>query len=83
MARSTEGCVIQVAYPLPIPSFPSTYFCCTKVSRCPLAQRLLPFTQYKESILRRGGVVGALRNCCFESKVGHRMTEQTMMTRAD
>eukprot|EP00730_Choanoeca_flexa_P017002 TRINITY_DN8129_c0_g1_i1.p1 TRINITY_DN8129_c0_g1~~TRINITY_DN8129_c0_g1_i1.p1 ORF type:complete len:368 (+),score=89.72 TRINITY_DN8129_c0_g1_i1:31-1134(+) len=30
-------------------------------------QRLLPFTQYQESILRRGGVIGALRNCCFDS----------------
>lgn len=30
-------------------------------------QRLLPFTQYEESIVRRGGVVGTLKNCCFES----------------
>ncbi|EDQ89296.1 uncharacterized protein MONBRDRAFT_32489 [Monosiga brevicollis MX1] len=29
-------------------------------------QRLLPFTQYVDSRIRRGGVIGALRNCCFE-----------------
>lgn len=29
-------------------------------------QRLLPFTEYKESLVRRGGVVGTLKNCCFE-----------------
>ncbi|NXS63629.1 HGH1 protein, partial [Brachypteracias leptosomus] len=29
-------------------------------------QRLLPFTQYKESVVHRRGIVGALRNCCFE-----------------
>lgn len=30
-------------------------------------QRLLPFTEYKESLIRRGGVVGTLKNCCFET----------------
>ncbi|NXN30013.1 HGH1 protein, partial [Nycticryphes semicollaris] len=29
-------------------------------------QRLLPFTQYKDSTDHRRGIVGALRNCCFE-----------------
>lgn len=29
-------------------------------------QRLLPFTEYKDSLVRRGGVVGTLKNCCFE-----------------
>ncbi|CAG9861611.1 unnamed protein product [Phyllotreta striolata] len=29
-------------------------------------QRLLPFTEYKESLVRRGGVIGTLKNCCFE-----------------
>ncbi|XP_063041797.1 protein HGH1 homolog [Engraulis encrasicolus] len=33
--------------------------------RC-VVQRLLPYTQYEESVLRRGGVVGTLRNCCFD-----------------
>lgn len=33
--------------------------------RCVL-QRLLPFTQYKSSAVKRGGVVGTLRNCCFD-----------------
>nr|XP_031831920.1 protein HGH1 homolog [Nomia melanderi] len=29
-------------------------------------QRLLPFTEYADSIIRRGGIVGTLRNCCFD-----------------
>ncbi|KAK1804768.1 hypothetical protein P4O66_003616 [Electrophorus voltai] len=33
--------------------------------RC-VVQRLLPFTQYEGSVTRRGGVVGTLRNCCFD-----------------
>ncbi|XP_041932859.1 protein HGH1 homolog [Alosa sapidissima] len=33
--------------------------------RC-VVQRLLPYTQYEESTVRRGGVVGTLRNCCFD-----------------
>ncbi|XP_061641155.1 protein HGH1 homolog isoform X1 [Phyllopteryx taeniolatus] len=33
--------------------------------RCAV-QRLLPFTQFEASALRRGGVVGVLRNCCFD-----------------
>ncbi|XP_036371873.1 protein HGH1 homolog [Megalops cyprinoides] len=33
--------------------------------RC-VVQRLLPFTQYEGSTVRRGGVVGTLRNCCFD-----------------
>lgn len=33
--------------------------------RCVL-QRLLPFTQYQASVVRRGGVIGTLRNCCFD-----------------
>ncbi|XP_037658758.1 protein HGH1 homolog [Choloepus didactylus] len=33
-----------------------------------VVQRLLPFTQYPESSVRRGGVVGTLRNCCFEHR---------------
>ena len=31
-----------------------------------IVPRLLPFTQYAESVIRRGGVVGLLRNLCFE-----------------
>lgn len=30
-----------------------------------LLQRLLPFTEYSKSTVKRGGVVGTLRNCCF------------------
>ncbi|XP_046386110.1 protein HGH1 homolog [Ischnura elegans] len=33
--------------------------------RC-VIQRLLPFTEYKDSLIRRGGIVGTLRNCCFD-----------------
>jgi len=29
-------------------------------------QRLLPFTEYTKSIVKRGGVVGTIRNCCFD-----------------
>ncbi|XP_010959475.2 protein HGH1 homolog [Camelus ferus] len=35
--------------------------------RC-VVQRLLPLTQYADSSVRRGGVVGTLRNCCFEHR---------------
>ncbi|KRT79669.1 Armadillo repeat containing protein, partial [Oryctes borbonicus] len=31
-------------------------------------QRLLPFTEYKDSHIRRGGIVGTLRNCCFDTE---------------
>lgn len=31
-----------------------------------IVPHLLPFTQYMESVIRRGGVVGLLRNLCFE-----------------
>ncbi|XP_076257144.1 protein HGH1 homolog [Rhynchophorus ferrugineus] len=30
-------------------------------------QRLLPYTEYKESLIRRGGIIGTLKNCCFET----------------
>ncbi|XP_043281992.1 protein HGH1 homolog isoform X2 [Venturia canescens] len=30
-------------------------------------QRLLPFTEYPDSIVRRGGIVGTLKNCCFDT----------------
>ena len=33
--------------------------------RC-IMQKLLPFTEFKDSLIRRGGIVGALKNCCFE-----------------
>ncbi|XP_068598727.1 protein HGH1 homolog [Brachionichthys hirsutus] len=33
--------------------------------RC-VVQRLLPFIEYQPSHIRRGGVVGTLRNCCFD-----------------
>ncbi|KAI0231156.1 HGH1-like protein [Lamellibrachia satsuma] len=32
-----------------------------------IMQRLLPFIQYEASLVRRGGIVGTIRNCCFES----------------
>ncbi|XP_023721778.1 protein HGH1 homolog isoform X2 [Cryptotermes secundus] len=33
--------------------------------RC-VIQRLLPYTEYLPSHVRRGGIVGTLRNCCFD-----------------
>lgn len=29
-------------------------------------QRLIPFTEYVDSLVRRGGIVGTLKNCCFD-----------------
>ena len=34
-------------------------------SKC-IIPRLLPYTQFQDSVIRRGGVVGLLRNICFE-----------------
>lgn len=34
--------------------------------RC-IIQRLLPFTHYQKSMVRRRGIVTALKNCCFET----------------
>lgn len=31
-------------------------------------QRLLPFTEYPDSIIRRGGIVGTLKNCTFDTE---------------
>jgi len=31
-------------------------------------QRLLPFTEYSKSVVKRGGVVGTIRNCCFDTE---------------
>ncbi|XP_055958054.1 protein HGH1 homolog [Patella vulgata] len=38
----------------------------TNKDRC-IIQRLLPFTEFSASEIRRGGVIGAIRNCCFDS----------------
>ncbi|XP_072749962.1 protein HGH1 homolog [Anoplolepis gracilipes] len=35
--------------------------------RC-VIQRLLSFTEYSDSIIRRGGVIGTLKNCTFDTK---------------
>lgn len=32
----------------------------------PLITRLLPFVQYQGSVVRRGGIIGFMRNLCFE-----------------
>ena len=32
-----------------------------------VVQRLLPFTEFKQSAIRRHGVVGTLKNCCFDT----------------
>ncbi len=39
-------------------------------TRC-VVQRLLPYTEYSASVVRRGGVIGTLRNCCFETGIVH------------
>lgn len=38
--------------------------------RC-VIQKLLPYTQYTDSLTRRGGIVSILRNCCFEVGESH------------
>lgn len=49
---------------------------------CKLMARLLPFSEYSASSVRRGGVIGAIRNCCFDTKV-HEMllTEMDLLPR--
>jgi hypothetical protein len=32
-----------------------------------IIQRLLPFTEFKQSAVRRAGIVGTLKNCCFDT----------------
>ncbi|XP_013870774.1 protein HGH1 homolog [Austrofundulus limnaeus] len=44
---------------------PEARACMMDRDRC-VIQRLLPFTQYEASLVRRGGVIGTLRNCCFD-----------------
>ena len=34
---------------------------------CCVIQRLLPFTTYSASLVKRRGIVAVLKNCCFES----------------
>lgn len=34
-----------------------------------LFQRLLPFTYFKESVVRRGGTVGLVKNVCFDTSL--------------
>lgn len=48
-------------------------FCLTFTSMCCrcVIQRLLPFTQYQASAVRRGGIIGTLRNCCFDHSEIH------------
>ena len=40
----------------------------THKDRC-LLQQLLPFTGYQASKVRRGGIIGVIRNCCFDPGV--------------
>ncbi|XP_066481435.1 protein HGH1 homolog isoform X2 [Tiliqua scincoides] len=46
-------------------------------SRC-LVQRLLPLTQPAGSALHRGGVVGTLRNCCFDYECHEWLLSETV-----
>ena len=34
-----------------------------------LLQRLLPFVHYQDSLIRRGGIVGLVRNLCFDTGI--------------
>lgn len=44
---------------------------------CALFSRLLPFSEFSGSSVRRGGVIGAIRNCCFDSE-NHQMLLKDM-----
>ena len=35
--------------------------------------RLLPYTTYTKSIIRRGGIIGAIKNCCFDYEAHERL----------
>ncbi|TNN60730.1 Protein HGH1 [Liparis tanakae] len=54
---------------------PEARSCMLDKERC-VIQRLFPFTQYRASAVRRGGVVGTLRNCCFD----HGETREASLT---
>ena len=45
--------------------------------RC-VIQRLLPFTTYNASLTKRGGIVGTLKNCCFETGELYLLTYQSI-----
>lgn len=40
------------------------FFCQTDAETL---SRLIPFVQYEESVVRKGGIVGLLKNICFDS----------------
>ncbi|CAH1801591.1 unnamed protein product, partial [Owenia fusiformis] len=46
---------------------PSTRQFIMDKDRC-VIQRLLPFTEFTESTIRRHGIIGTLRNCCFDTE---------------
>ena len=39
----------------------------TDKQKC-VIQRLVAFTEYSSSVVKRGGVVGTIRNCCFDTE---------------
>ena len=43
---------------------------------CQLLQKLLAFTDYKQSSVRRGGVISCLRNCCFDTDIHEMLLNQ-------
>lgn len=43
------------------------------VSKDVILLRLLPYTTYQKSIIRRGGIIGAIKNCCFNYDVHERL----------
>ncbi|XP_065889609.1 protein HGH1 homolog isoform X2 [Dysidea avara] len=43
-----------------------------------LLQRLLPFIHYQDSLIRRGGIVGLVRNLCFETAGSEEISEDEM-----
>ena len=43
---------------------------------CKLLQKLLAFTDYKQSSVRRGGVISCVRNCCFDTDIHQMLLNQ-------
>lgn len=37
--------------------------------------RLIPFVQYEASVVRKGGIVGLLKNICFDSSIHSHLLE--------
>jgi len=44
----------------------------------PHLQRLVSFTDYEHSIIRRGGVIGIIKNCCFQTEFHEHLLSESI-----